>query len=281
MHSSINRLQSVFGFFTTVALVVAGFAALSTLLFPTDATTASVQLKNVQVAHWEKQSRRARDATCALRNNRETNRTPAFSVKGRPHYYSSKREEYAQIRFDLDADLSPLFNWNTKQLFVYVYASYSSSDNKNTQLRDSEALIWDTIIPATPSPYSWDVLKEKVTPLLPASITGASPKKAKRSGKATDKKTRSKKAEAEAQTPGVLRLRGQKAKYQISDITGRLAERENVTLSVGWNVQPWVGALWWSPGTGAVPRTEGTVVRSKAFDFPPLKVKKAENQESS
>lgn len=49
MHSSLNRLQSVFGFFTTVALVVAGLAAVSVLLFPTDATTASVQLKNVQV----------------------------------------------------------------------------------------------------------------------------------------------------------------------------------------------------------------------------------------
>lgn len=49
MHSCLNRLQAVFGFFTTVALVVAGFAALSVLLFPTDTTTASVQLKNVQV----------------------------------------------------------------------------------------------------------------------------------------------------------------------------------------------------------------------------------------
>lgn len=78
----------------------------------------------------------------------------------------------------------------------------------------------------------------------------------------------------------MLRLRGQKAKYQISDITGLLAERQNVTLTVGWNVQPWVGALWWSPGSGAVPRTEGTVMRSAAFDFPALKGKKAEGQES-
>lgn len=87
------------------------------------------------------------------------------------------------------------------------------------------------------------------------------------------------KEKAEA-VPGVLRLRGQKAKYQISDITGRLAERQNVTLSVGWNVQPWVGALWWGPGTGAVPRTEGTVIRSATFDFPALKGKKVEGQES-
>lgn len=73
----------------------------------------------------------------------------------------------------------------------------------------------------------------------------------------------------------MLRLSNQRAKYQISDITGKLAERRNVTLSVGWNVQPWVGALWWSPGSGAVPRTVGTVVNSEAFDFPALKGSKA------
>lgn len=44
-----------------------------------------------------------------------------------------------------------------------------------------------------------------------------------------------------------------------------------MTLSVGWNVQPWVGALWWGPGTGAVPHTAGSVGESGRFDFPALK----------
>ncbi|KAJ5708926.1 Signal peptidase 22kDa subunit [Penicillium malachiteum] len=255
MHSSLNRLQAVFGFFTTVALVVAGVAALSTLLFPTDATTASVQLKNVQV------------------------------TKGRPHYYSTKRSEYAQIRFDLDADLSPLFNWNTKQLFVYVYATYSSSDDATSSVRASEAIIWDSIIPAPTSPYSWDILKNKALEILPTPIVSvispSSVKKGKKSVKnAASKKASAKSAKAEP-APGVLRLRGQKAKYQISDITGRLAERENVTLSVGWNVQPWVGALWWSPASGAVPHTDGSVGTSEAFEFPALKAKKVEGQTGS
>ena len=30
-----------------------------------------------------------------------------ISVKGRPHYYSLKKEEYAHIKFDLDAGRSP------------------------------------------------------------------------------------------------------------------------------------------------------------------------------
>lgn len=49
MHSALNRAQAVFGFFTTVALFVAGFAALSVLVFPTDNVTADVQLKDVKV----------------------------------------------------------------------------------------------------------------------------------------------------------------------------------------------------------------------------------------
>ena len=153
---------------------------------------------------------------------------------------------------------------------MYVYATYSSSDKVGSSVRDSQAVIWDTILSAEPSPYRWDAVKEKVTAVLPASITGS---KVKRVKKAVPKKVK-----AGEPSHGVLRLRGHKAKYQISDITGRLAERQNVTLSVGWNVQPWVGALWWSPKTGAVPHTAGTVLQSETFDFPELKGKKPEGQ---
>ena len=49
MHSTLNRAQAVFGFFTTVALFVAGFAALSVLLFPTDKINTEVSLRDVKV----------------------------------------------------------------------------------------------------------------------------------------------------------------------------------------------------------------------------------------
>lgn len=94
---------------------------------------------------------------------------------------------------------------------------------------------------------------------------------AKRNAKRHAKSAKAAKSKKEALAPGVLRLRGQKGKYQISDITGHLAERQNVTLHVGWNVQPWVGALLWAPGTGAAPRTEGNIVSSEPFDFPAVK----------
>lgn len=71
MHSTLVRAQNVFGFFTTVAFSVATIIALSVFLSPQN-PSAKLQMRNVQV------------------------------VKGRPHYYSSKREEFAHVRFDLD-----------------------------------------------------------------------------------------------------------------------------------------------------------------------------------
>ncbi|KAK4697009.1 hypothetical protein P7C71_g1014, partial [Lecanoromycetidae sp. Uapishka_2] len=72
MHSTLVRAQNAFGFFTTVAFCTAILTALSVLLAPQN-PSATIQLRNVEV------------------------------LKGRPNYYSTKRAEYAQIKFDLDA----------------------------------------------------------------------------------------------------------------------------------------------------------------------------------
>ena len=54
---------------------------------------------------------------------------------------------------------------------------------------------------------------------------------------------------------------------------------------MGWNVQPWVGALLWGPGTNVGENVRGFRVglvtggnggRSAAFDFPLLKGSKVE-----
>ena len=73
-------------------------------------------------------------------------------------------------------------------------------------------------------------------------------------------------------------MKNVKPKYQITDISGKLAERGNVTLEVGWNVQPWVGAMLWDSG----PKFPGGIWkdidggRSETFDFPALKGKKVQ-----
>ncbi|BDD58759.1 hypothetical protein MPDQ_008025 [Monascus purpureus] len=248
MHSSLNRAQAVFSFFTTVAIFIAGFTALSVLLYPTDDAKASVQVKDVRV------------------------------IKGRPHYYSMKKEEYAHIKFDLDADLSPLFNWNTKQLFVFVLASYSSSDNEKDNAQTSQSIIWDTIIPAPESPYSFNSLRERFLPSTSTSTSSSRRSTLKQKSATTAAKSANIKKDTRGARPGVLRLRNQRPKYQISDITGRMSEKRNVTLSVGWNVQPWVGGLWWGPASGSVPHTAGLVEESKRFDFPALKERGSQSQ---
>jgi len=75
---------------------------------------------------------------------------PLYRVRGRPHYYSSKKEEYAIIKFSLDADLSTLFTWNTKQLFVYITAEWPSTTSYGATITSNattnQAVIWDSII---------------------------------------------------------------------------------------------------------------------------------------
>lgn len=211
-----------------------------------------------------------------------------------------KKEEYAHIKFDLDAgtramawkphskfnstnskkkkDLSPLFNWNTKQLFVFVLASYSSSDNEKDNAQTSQSIIWDTIIPAPESPYSFNSLRERFLPSTSTSTSSSRRSTLKQKSATTAAKSANIKKDTRGARPGVLRLRNQRPKYQISDITGRMSEKRNVTLSVGWNVQPWVGGLWWGPASGSVPHTAGLVEESKRFDFPALKERGSQSQ---
>jgi hypothetical protein len=186
-------------------------------------------------------------------------------------------------------DFTPLFNWNTKQIFVYVLAQYPpislprqrTDDDGQSHPFLSEVVIWDAIISAPESEYSWTTLKDYY---FPAKSKSKSKSKSKR--KSTSKSSSTAKSihkpghekptadgvEDMRESSTVLSLKNQKAKYQITDISGKVAERNNVTLTVGWNVQPWVGALWWSPGSGAViPKTAGQVGRSQTFDFPALK----------
>lgn len=61
-------------------------------------------------------------------------------------YYGAtngKPKENSKVVFDLDSDLSPLFNWNTKQVFIYLTAEYDGSTRSQTK---SEVTYWDKIL---------------------------------------------------------------------------------------------------------------------------------------
>lgn len=57
--------------------------------------------------------------------------------------YSASREKFdlGFITFDLQTDLTPLFNWNVKELFLYLTAEYETPNNKLNQV-----VLWDKII---------------------------------------------------------------------------------------------------------------------------------------
>ncbi|KAK4156451.1 hypothetical protein C8A00DRAFT_41028 [Chaetomidium leptoderma] len=221
MYSSVVRLQNTFGFFTTVAFVVAAIIAASDLLAPRTPSVGLLKTTNLQV------------------------------VRGRPHYYSSKKEEYAIIKFSLDADLSSLFTWNTKQLFVYVTAEWPSVGGSGSgQNATNQAVIWDSII-TSPS-------ADHLANLGPIAM-----KKLKRSaaGKSIDPNR------------GKLSLKNQRPKYQISHPSGKVAEQEDVVLRLHYNVQPWVGILTWNQDADFWKWTTLRNNLSKKFKLPAIKKK--------
>jgi signal peptidase complex subunit 3 len=226
MYSSVVRLQNVFGFFTTVAFAVAAIIAASDLLSPRTPSVGVLKTTNVQV------------------------------VRGRPHYYSSKKEEYAIIKFSLDADLSTLFTWNTKQLFVYVTAEWPSAGGSGSgQNATNQAVIWDSIITAPSADHL-------------ANLGPVGMKKLKRSaeGKSIDP------------SRGKLTLKNQRPKYQITHPSGKLAEQDDVVLRLHYNVQPWVGLLTWNQDVNIWKWETLKNNLSKKFSLPAIKKKKEEKK---
>ena len=149
---------------------------------------------------------------------------------------------------------------------MWVAASYPSSNLTSIDPPRSEAVIWDTIINSQSQSHPFNPLQYF-----------SNPKPLKKSSKA--KKGTSKKQEPEIE-PGIVRVKNQKPKYQITDITGKLAERQDVVLYVGWNVQPWVGALTWTFGEGQeFWKWKGVRGgKSKVFELPPLKGKSSSSE---
>jgi len=136
-----------------------------------------------------------------------------------------------------------LFNWNTKQVFIYVTAKWPSTI-PGTPF--NEAVVWDQIIPYNPL----------ANPNLPSE------------------RRRSKVNPPSIAERGILKLRDVKQKYQITDVSGKLAGHANATLEFHWNVQPWVGALVWTTKSNFGGWKALAGGRSKVFNFPALKEKK-------
>jgi len=63
-------------------------------------------------------------------------------VKNVPDYSASReKNDLGFVNFAMHADLNGLFNWNVKQLFIYLTAEYETRQNKLNQV-----VLWDKII---------------------------------------------------------------------------------------------------------------------------------------
>ena len=63
-------------------------------------------------------------------------------VKNMPDYSASREKcDLGLLSFDLQSNLTNVFNWNVKQLFLYLTAEYSSQKNALSQV-----VLWDKII---------------------------------------------------------------------------------------------------------------------------------------
>ncbi|XP_013117578.1 signal peptidase complex subunit 3 [Stomoxys calcitrans] len=68
--------------------------------------------------------------------------TAKILVKNVPDYGASReKHDLGFITFDLEANLTTLFNWNVKQLFLFLTAEYKTPDNELNQV-----VLWDKIV---------------------------------------------------------------------------------------------------------------------------------------
>lgn len=112
MHSLPARANQLSSLATTVLSTVLLLVALTTFLLPSQLPPASLRLAGLRV----------------------------YRARSR-HYGESRAVEYAAATFDLTADLQPLFNWNTKQLFVYLQADYTTPTHAQNKI-----VLWDRIV---------------------------------------------------------------------------------------------------------------------------------------
>ncbi|KAL9938681.1 hypothetical protein V8E36_002400 [Tilletia maclaganii] len=110
MHSSLQRLNAISAFATSVVLGLLLFVA--AISYPIHKPSGTVQVNKIQV------------------------------VQAKARWHMDRRvQDYLKASFDIDADFSPLFNWNTKQVFVSLAAEYVSPRHAVNQ-----AVIWDRIL---------------------------------------------------------------------------------------------------------------------------------------
>ncbi|WVR06531.1 hypothetical protein IAU60_003562 [Kwoniella sp. DSM 27419] len=113
MHSSLQRLNHLSSLATTYILILLGLISVASFLALPSVDIGSVDVKDL------------------------------ILYKGRLQRWGARQEELASLRFDIRTDLNPLLNsYNTKQLFLYLSASYEEETTGHAH----DVVLWDRII---------------------------------------------------------------------------------------------------------------------------------------
>ncbi|KAI0743634.1 signal peptidase subunit [Daedaleopsis nitida] len=111
MHSIYARINNVSAMLSTCLMTLLAVIAVSSFVFTAYPAKGELTVSSIQV------------------------------FPGNARRYQNKDQDFAFLNFNLTADLTPLFNWNTKQLFLYVSAEYETKQGVK-----NEVVIWDRIV---------------------------------------------------------------------------------------------------------------------------------------
>lgn len=123
MHSFWQRLNAIF-FFALSVLGFLAFAAAGTTYWHTAQPRVSVSLKKIMLCAQTTPMCRALPRTRAIAHAARC----VFAVGGSRKIQGAGHDQ-AILSLQMDADLRSCFNWNVKQLFVYVTAEYETEAN--------------------------------------------------------------------------------------------------------------------------------------------------------
>ena len=146
-----------------------------------------------------------------------------------PHASHLTPHDQAVLTLGIDADLRSVFNWNVKQLFVYVTAEYETDANVLNQV-----VVWDTIINDSPS--------------VRAPVDGPRPSCPRDSAsRRCSQHSRSVFSIVSPPLQAWIRSSQTVNKYSLTD-QGYGLKGNNVSLVLNWNTVPSTGLLTLSHG---------------------------------
>lgn len=90
------------------------------------------------------------------------------SIKGvqrRREAYTERVVDLAQLKFDVEANLTSLYNWNTKVVYFYLKTEYDSPRTNKTDkgTKRNEIIVWDKIVKKDATTFSHKNIKTKYT----------------------------------------------------------------------------------------------------------------------